>query len=185
MSTENLPSGSDELQVPRRGWILPEAMREQLYMPFGEIVDEESLLIEVRKCCKIITVGDIVTLTLLNKGIKPNLLIFDFKTKREEVKILKGLVEAIDGDNISVKNPPAHISSELIREVREAMHKERRTKIFVDGEEDLATLVCAAYAPKGACLLYGLPDKGVVLVKVNSQISKKAKSLICAMEEWN
>lgn len=185
MSMENSPSGSDELRVPRRGWILPEAMREQLHMPFGEIVDEESLVVEAKGCCKIITVGDIVTLTLLNKGIKPDLLIFDFKTKREEVMILKDLIKALDGDTVSVKNPPAHISSELISEIKEAMLKEKRTKIFVDGEEDLAALVCAAYAPEGACLLYGLPDKGVVLVRINNQISKKARALICAMEEWN
>lgn len=185
MSMENSPSESDELRVPRRGWILPEAMREHLHMPFGEIVDDKTLVLEIKGCCKIITVGDIVTLTLLNKGIKPDLLVFDLKTKREEVTVLEDLIEALDGDEVKVKNPPGHITSELIRKIREAMLGKKRTKIFVDGEEDLAALVCAAYAPEGACLLYGLPDKGMVLVKISDQISRKARALICAMEEWN
>jgi uncharacterized protein (UPF0218 family) len=160
-------------------------MREQLHMPFGEIIDEESLAVEVKGCSKIITVGDIVTLTLLDKGILPDLLIFDLKTKREKVIALEELIKALDGDTVCVRNPPAHITTELITEIKGAMIKKRRTKIFVDGEEDLAALVCAAYAPEGSCLLYGLPDKGMVLVKINNQISKKAKALICAMEEWN
>ena len=41
-------------------------------------------------------------------------------------------------------------------------------KIVVEGEEDLATLPAILYAPPGSVVVYGQPDEGSVLVKVNS-----------------
>jgi uncharacterized protein (UPF0218 family) len=37
----------------------------------------------------------------------------------------------------------------------------------VDGEEDLAVLPCLLNSPKDAFILYGQPNEGVVLVKVD------------------
>ncbi|MEM2943776.1 MAG: GTP-dependent dephospho-CoA kinase family protein [Methanomassiliicoccales archaeon] len=158
-------------------------MREQLHMPFGVLVNMEDIQSEIRNCQKLITVGDVVTSNLLQNGLLPDILIFDFRTKREHADILKDLIEKVDGTMISVKNPASHISPDLVETIRGALNEEGRIKIFVDGEEDLAALVCVALAPVGTCLIYGLPDKGMVFVRVNDNISKKAKAIICKMEE--
>jgi uncharacterized protein (UPF0218 family) len=65
------------------------------------------------------------------------------------------------------------------------MIRKGRTKLLVEGEEDLAALVCVALAPTGTCLVYGLPGQGMVLVRIDGETSKRAKSFIYAMEELN
>ncbi|HQQ25733.1 MAG TPA: DUF359 domain-containing protein, partial [Methanomassiliicoccales archaeon] len=50
------------------------------------------------------------------------------------------------------------------------------------GEEDLAALVCAAIVSAGSCLVYGLPGKGVVLVRTDAKVNQAAQRLIRSME---
>jgi len=179
------PSGSDDPRVPRKGWALPESIREQFYMPFGVLMEESEVVREAASCGKLITVGDVVTMTLLRNGVKPDLLIFDYKTKRGDMTLLSEEVDSLDGRSVRVENPPARITPDLVSEVVSALGREGRTKMRIDGEEDLAALVCAAYAPEGTCMVYGLPGKGMVLVRINRAVSSKARSLMRAMEELN
>jgi len=164
---------------------LPDQMRGQLRMPFGQLVVESDVFREVAHCRRLVAIGDVVSLTLLEKDIQPDVLIFDYQTRRGRMDLLKSRVESIDGEMVVVSNPAGRITPELVDEARKAMERKGRTKILVKGEEDLAALVCIALAPSGTCLVYGLPDKGIVLVKINKDMSKKAKSLIYAMEELN
>lgn len=185
MSTASSPSESDDLRVPRRGWALPDHMREQLRMPFGKLTEEKEMLEVITDCRNLVTVGDVVSTTLLQKGVCPDILIFDYKTKRGETNLLKEMVDGIEGKSVVVSNPAGCITPQLVVEAKKAMSRKGRTKMRVKGEEDLAALVCVALAPSGTCLVYGLPDEGMVLVRIDRETSARAKSLIYAMEELN
>jgi uncharacterized protein (UPF0218 family) len=50
---------------------------------------------------------------------------------------------------------------------------DQNVRIFVKGEEDLAALPAMMMAPVGSVIMYGQPDKGVILVRVTE--SKKAE----------
>ena len=53
-----------------------------------------------------------------------------------------------------------------------------KTRIVVEGEEDLATLAAISLANLGAKVIYGMPDKGMVVVDVNQRSKKRANSFL-------
>jgi len=135
---------------------------------------------ELTSPTRLISVGDVTTFHLLEAGIFPDICIVDNRTKRKPVATH---MSARNMDNVyeevSVDNPAGIITDELIRTLCEAFASERPIRIFVRGEEDLATLPVILLAPLGAVVLYGQPDEGVVFVKV----TKEKKSEIRAIFE--
>jgi len=180
----NSPCASVELDVPPKGWKMPDRMRDQK-MPFGKLMDEKAMLAAVADCENLITVGDVVSMTALKNGLKPKLMIYDFCTERRAMDQLGGMLRSVEGTQVRIANPPGHIVPEMVLGVQRAFKRVGATKMQVDGEEDLAAPVCAALAPLGACLLYGMPQKGIVFVKVDEKVREKARSLINSMEESN
>ncbi len=57
--------------------------------------------------------------------------------------------------------------------------------IRVEGEEDLVTLPAIALAPHGFTVVYGLPDKGAVLVKVDEESKSRVEDILTRMEVVN
>ena len=79
-------------------------------------------------------------------------------------------------EEVSVDNPAGIITDELIKTLSEAFASEKPLRIFVRGEEDLATLPVILMAPLDSVVLYGQPDEGVVFVKVTEEKRKGNKS---------
>lgn len=183
MSTVGSPFGSGDL--PEGDLRLPEHLREELRRPFGILMSGKELLSNLAGCRGLITVGDVVTHDLLENGITPWIAIYDGRTERVDRNDLLERIEGMPGIRESVNNPPAQITAEMIRAVREALLRQESTRILVEGEEDLAALVCVALAPLGACVVFGAPGKGVVLVPVNEESIEIARSLISRMEEFH
>jgi uncharacterized protein (UPF0218 family) len=154
-------------------------------MPFGNLMDEKTMLSVIINCENLITVGDVVSMTALRNGLRPKLMIYDFCTERQVMDQLAGILQSVEGTRIRIVNPPGRIMPELVFGVKEAFKRSGTTKMQVDGEEDLAAPVCAAFAPLGACMLYGMPKKGIVFVKINKRVREQARSLIKSMEESN
>ena len=48
----------------------------------------------------------------------------------------------------------------------------------MEGEEDLAVLPCTVLMPEGSVILYGLPDKGIVVVKLTKEKKEEAIKLL-------
>ena len=147
-------------------------------MPFGTLLNGEELLGAIPKCEKLITVGDMVSSTLINKGVIPHLTIYDRRTERRELDASEHSVDLLDVPEMVVDNPPGLITPELFKAVKDGLDQKGKVKVRVQGEEDLAALVCAAIAPAGCCLLYGLPKKGVVLVMTDAKVNRTAQQLI-------
>ena len=152
---------------------IPDEIRGELRKVIGILVkDEKELLSELRGRSFVISVGDMVTYTLLSNGFEPNIAVVDFRHRRRKVsQDMEERIKKFGEEVIHVKNPPSIISDELIDSLRFAysMSKEKKVLIVVEGEEDLASLVAILLAPEGATVIYGLPDKGIVLVEVTDK----------------
>ena len=128
----------------------------------------------------IATIGDICTIKLIQEGIIPNLMIVDYKTKRN-VKLTEeqmSIIESVKCKRVEVNNEAGTISQQLYFEIKKAIKSEIITKIIVNGEEDLATLPVIKHSKIGAKVIYGMPDKGMVVVDVNQQAKERANKLL-------
>jgi uncharacterized protein (UPF0218 family) len=89
------------------------------------------------------------------------------------------------GVDVRVANPAGQITTELVQEIALALERNVPTKLLVEGEEDLAALACVAMAPPGSCLVYGVPGKGMAMLRVDEDAARQARSMIYSMEELN
>ena len=131
----------------------------------------------------IATIGDICTLKIFDEIREPELCIIDMKTKRDTPLDVtqKDKMEKIGKRRINVDNKAGTISNELWASINEALNTHINTKIVVNGEEDLATLAVISMVKMGAKVIYGMPDKGMVVVDVNQQEKKRANSFLKRM----
>mgnify|MGYP006226648073 CR=1 FL=1 len=128
----------------------------------------------------IATVGDICTIKIIEEIRVPNLMIIDYKTKRniDLDEAQTKIIESINCHSVNVRNEAGTITDELINAIEKAIYSKKTTKIIVDGEEDLATLPAIKLCENGAKVIYGMPDKGMVVVDVNQQTKERANRLL-------
>ena len=140
---------------------------------FGEIVKKEKQPI-------IISVGDAVSRNLVDSQLFPRLAIIDNKRMRRNVRTPPLAAEKI----LYVKNPRGTVTEDAIVAIQEALKENCRTKIVVEGEEDLLALVAIVYAPEGSFVLYGQPYEGVVMVKITQDKKAEIRKILKAMEKF-
>lgn len=163
---------------------LPRELRPLMKRPLGTLYRGkgrdtiEKFAGELGSPTKLISVGDVTTFHLLEAGIIPDICIVDNRTKRKPVSshVSARNMDKVY-DEVSVDNPAGIITDELIKTLCEAFASEKPIRIFVRGEEDLATLPVILLAPVGAVVLYGQPDEGVVFVKVTEEKKMEIRTL--------
>ncbi len=164
--------------------ILPKNLRDLLREPIGLLVDEKKL-VEILKDEKyIVSVGDQVTYTLLKYDIKPFMGIVDYKTRRGSCSDdVKKLIKSFGRKTFVVRNPSGCISDDLWSVIKYAFEdlKSGDILIEVEGEEDLASLAVIYMAPSVVTIIYGLPDRGVLVVKPTSEVKQKIKKVLDEM----
>jgi len=180
MSTASSPSGFAE-SFPEKDLELPDDLREELGRPIGKLVSAWSLRKHIEGSPRVIAVGDVVTITLLQMKLEPDVAVFDYKTQRSEDYKAKERIGRMAGRLVKVENPPARITRALWRAVRDAANAKEKVKIEVQGEEDLAALVAMATAPDRTHVIYGLPQRGLMVVEVNSETRALAEAAIKRM----
>jgi uncharacterized protein (UPF0218 family) len=142
----------------------------------------------------VIVVGDASALRIPPGRIYS--LFYDGKTKRKEIskkerryldKLNKsGGWERLGGSigpnryvlpfkEMTVRNDPGTISMELWKAARAALSDP--TKVFVEGEEDLATLALIAQGQR-VPIVYGIPGKGMCFVLSDSRMKAKARRML-------
>ena len=128
----------------------------------------------------IATVGDICTIKIIEEIRVPNLMIIDYKTKRniDLDEAQTKIIESINCHSVNVRNEAGTITDELINAFEKAIYSNKTTKIVVDGEEDLVTLPAIKLCKNGAKVIYGMPDKGMVVVDVNQQTKERTNRLL-------
>ncbi len=125
----------------------------------------------------VITVGDMVTLTAIEAGIKPDMAIFDLKTERRKIDGKKIMLAYKNIDKS--RNPPGKITRELYTVISKSLGK--KTGIKVSGEEDLAAPLCIALSNDNTIVAWGVPGKGINAIKVNETKRRHAVSIIKKM----
>jgi uncharacterized protein (UPF0218 family) len=168
---------------------LPEYLRRELSRPVGILVEGsdyrevaervKNLILGRRNWC----VGDIVVKSMLSTNFVPDTAIIDRRTIRETYIDTSDIEEiyARIGVIYRIYNPPGHINLE-IRDLIESIYKSnKKTLIVVDGEEDLLSLAIIAYGSFGDAVVYGLPNRGVVVIYIDEDIKRKALEVISLM----
>ena len=168
-----------------KNYILPENQRKHFKEPLDELFcekkDIENIIHQMSKdesIPKIITVGDVVTETLLNSSIVPDLAIIDEQVQRKKIKKQDySLFE-----QKVAENPAGSITEAAWNEISFAIKKDdNKIIIKITGEEDLLVLPAILEAPYNSKVLYGQPNEGVVLVTVTKKMKQKAKQLLLRM----
>jgi len=159
-------------------YYLPTTLRSQLREPLGKIVTESELVKELNKNVTCIVVGDESAITLHKNNYNIKLAVVDFQTQRRHDQELREQVKKIGEKSIKVTNPAATITKELWTAIEQGLKETVSIRIEVDGEEDLAFIPCMLLAPEDTIVIYGYPNKGLVLAWVNAKNRQEAKKAL-------
>lgn len=165
-------------------YVLPDDLKDTLKGYIGHLVDEPRLLELLQNEKHIVSVGDKVTYTLLKHKITPLLCIVDFILERKPYPSeMKESIRGFGALHLKVHNPPGTITDELWNAIKNVFEHptEGPVCIEVDGEEDLASLAAIYLAPPGVTVIYGLPNKGVVVVESTTAHKQKVKEVLDRM----
>jgi len=185
---------------------LPEYLRPELRKPIGQVIvgGEDELektaqkalqYINIMKSTMVISVGDVITNSLLKIGFDPDIKIIDFRVRRQDIQDYHGSVADFHGLKYprksainlreslpKIKNRPGTISTQAINAIRLTLKNYLETGnkqlIIIDGEEDLTALVAILLAPLGSVVLYGQMDLGVVAVSVTEEKKRKVQEIL-------
>jgi uncharacterized protein (UPF0218 family) len=162
---------------------LPDSLRYQLKIPLGILlpIDQDNKT-NIQKYLSddsyIITVGDRTTEKMIDFDLIPSLQIIDGLEKRIKRDIIK-LGSAFE---LKIDNPAAEITLESIEIIKKAFSLNPPIRLTVNGEEDLLVLPACIHAPENSVILYGQPNKGLVLVQITTEIRNKAQALLDLMK---
>ncbi|MBQ7700823.1 MAG: GTP-dependent dephospho-CoA kinase family protein [Candidatus Methanomethylophilaceae archaeon] len=145
----------------------------------GRELDEKELIEHQDK--RMITVGDVVSLTVRRNGIVPVLSIYDGMTERHEITGFADLVETQGLEVKVVSNPAGEVTDGLVDAIKQSIPGKPQI-IRVEGEEDLALMPCILYAPDGYEIVYGWPGKGMMLVTTDGIVREQIEQLWKEME---
>ena len=159
---------------------VPEDKRKIFKEPIGSELKESELT--KHHDTRMITVGDVVSLTMRRNGIRPILSVYDGYTERREMTEFASLVESEEKEVVA--NPAGTITDELDDAVRNALTTGSTDLIRVEGEEDLALMPCILHAPEGAEIVYGWPGRGMMIVSTDDVTRKRVEELWKMMEDF-
>jgi len=165
--------------------VTPE-LRLKLKEPFGilitgtfsETMSKLADIIKNENPPKVVSVGDIVSKNLHSHKIIPQLAITDNKSMRRKVKEQIFQKKSV----IKIRNPQGVITEEAIMAIQKALKGEKQVHILVEGEEDLLALIAILYVPENSIIIYGQPNKGIVVVKVTNDKRAETEKILKVME---
>jgi cytidyltransferase-like protein len=163
--------------------LMSEDLRPTLQKPMGKIYKTTKQLLQSIKRLKyplLISIGDIITDSLLKGGINPDVKVIDHKSRRAKTNLFVKLKPVQKGP--SLINKPGTINlkiAEIIKEkIKLALYKKQKSWIVINGEEDLLALPAILFAPLNSLVLYGHWKHGIITVKVSEEIKKKVSIII-------
>lgn len=165
---------------------LNDQLRAFLKQPIGYLISGDDLVREIDKFDIVISVGDHVSASLIKQEIYPQLMIIDYKTKREGIsKENEQLFSNLKGyDIIHGQNPAGVLTKNVIDAIsnilKDISNRDKKMMV-IDGEEDLIALPCILEAPSNATIIYGMPYKGVVIVPATEEYKDKVRLILSKM----
>lgn len=168
-------------QVINTTYRLPDAVRNELKKPFGDLIINNNFDYGSLSMHDVITVGDVATRTFLTRNLIPHLSIIDFVIERKKsIHSLTDMGFAKDSVQLAAENPPGVITASLLHTIKEALslHSFRKKVIIVSGEEDLAVIPVLLRSPLDSYIFYGQPGEGLVKIHVTEERKEFARSLL-------
>jgi len=181
--------------------IMPQDLKSLLRKPLGPVLKGDGRFESCRRNAGkyLITVGDITTHTLIEKGFFPDLAIIDLSAQRQPYDTLDHIPISYGYQMVHIKNPPGHISFEAVTAIIKTFESNYKTVIIAEGEEDLLVLPAVIHAPVGSVLYYGQPplaidgsndqhEEGLVELQITDELKKQVKLIIdrfCKKEDIN
>ncbi|MDD1776361.1 MAG: DUF359 domain-containing protein [Candidatus Methanomethylicus sp.] len=158
---------------------LPDHLRGKLSRVYGNLLCGEpssnvkTVLAQINSVRppKVTIVGDFTLKAFIDAGYRPDLGIFDNKTRRDAFV-------THEPPTIQVTNPPGLITNEAIIAIRQSLSSKEKIMLLVLGEEDLLSLVSILESPEDSLVIYGLPDKGMIVITVTKTIKEKMRKLL-------
>ncbi|MEM1537509.1 MAG: GTP-dependent dephospho-CoA kinase family protein [Candidatus Nezhaarchaeales archaeon] len=171
-----------------KGYKVHNGVRSFLKRPMGLLVKGETKetvkavkqIIKERRPVKLIAVGDSVTKSLIESGLKPDLAIIDMLTARKPVVVTPESSWA--SQVVNVENPPGYIITEASLLIEEALKGEGSVLMIVKGEEDLLAIPAILSAPQSSIVIYGQPGEGIVVVMVDEGVKSLLRTLLSTCE---
>ncbi len=162
---------------------LPDSLRDQLKIPLGVLLpigqdNKTNIQKYLSDNSYIITVGDRTTEKMIDFDLIPSLQIIDGLEKR----IKRDIIKLGNAFELKIDNPAAEITLESIEIIKKAFTMNSPIRLTVNGEEDLLVLPVCIHAPENSVILYGQPNKGLVLVQITTEIRNKAQALLDLMK---
>ncbi|MGC8661660.1 MAG: GTP-dependent dephospho-CoA kinase family protein [Nitrososphaeria archaeon] len=160
---------------------IDEQLRDELKHPLGYLINDNNVGSRLKelKGRVIISVGDRTTERLEELGLNPKVEIVDGMEKRKS--------RALPGNDIDikiiVKNPQGTITASSVEAIKCAIRTDKRTRIIVEGEEDLLAIPCIIHSKSGWIIAYGQPNEGMVIVEVGNSIKRLARSYLKRMQQ--
>ncbi len=158
--------------------VLKKAFRSEFKKPIGTLYpsldDAQDFLASQKPDTLLVSVGDVTTRNLQERGLVPHLGIIDNQVERKPAQ------HDIVYDNVTLKtdNPAGSVTRELWNTVKQGFQLIKagyRVLILVTGEEDLAVIPGVILAPPGSLVFYGQPGEGVVICEVDRVRDKVIK----------
>lgn len=143
--------------------------------PYGILFTNNAELLHFltsRKNSRIITVGDVVTKTVLDLNLTPFLSLVDGKTRRKFNIEKRSVME-------KVKNEAGLIRLSAISKIKELLEidSDASKVVYVEGEEDLLVIPIVIYGKDGDIILYGQPYAGAVVLIIDDLIRRRVMEI--------
>lgn len=143
--------------------------------PYGILFTNNTELLHFlksRKNSRIITVGDVVTKTVLDLNLTPFLSLVDGKTRRKFNIEKRTVMER-------VKNEAGLIRLSAISKIKELLEidSDASKVVYVEGEEDLLVIPIVIYGKDGDIILYGQPYAGAVVLIIDDLIRRRVMEI--------
>ncbi len=174
----------------KKRYTVPEEMRDTLKKPFGKVIKHTADIDKyIDKRNMLFAIGDIIVINLFKQDILADISIVDHKTRRvpvsdSEIELLKKI--SAKQNILNTENNPGNIERRAVGVIRKSLDEffstTHKQMILVEGEEDLLVLPIVALAPLESIVLYGQPDKGVVMIKVTE---KKKKEVVRLLDKFS
>jgi len=166
---------------------VPEVLKPRLRQVYGRLCSSLqeacSYLSSVPSTGKLVTVGDIVSYNAISAGLNPDIIVYDGLAERQKVKDwMKNFLDAYMADERMVRNPAGHITGELWQAAFESLRSSGKSRIVVNGEEDMAVVPFVILGSTGDCILYGMPGQGVDVIVVEDMVKKQFERMLEQMK---
>lgn len=138
--------------------------REKLREVHGQLLEDEELIEHLEGTDKkIVCVGDMVSRDVALSDLEADTFIVDGRIQRKEVETPEIEVER----EFEASNPAGGITYEAWDATRKAIAVDCPSALHIEGEEDLLALPAVMMLPDDAVVVYGLRNRGAVVMEVS------------------